>query len=162
MGLAMSMSPDNKNQSSDVVITPGIGAMGFRDLLGFELIEWSNDWAVVDLELNTHLNRNQYVHGGAIMSLLDSACGFSGVYCEVPGNVRRCITISLNTHFVKPVSEGVLRAEARVISRGRKIFFVEAKVFNKGILVATGAGTFRYVAGGGDEQGVPEHSDKAP
>jgi len=155
----MTMSPDNERQLSDEVITLGAeaGAMGFRDLLGFELIEWSKDWAVVDLELNdTHLNRNQYVHGGVIMSLLDSACGFSGVYCSVPGNVRRCITISMNTHFVNPVSDGVLRVEARVISRGRKIFFVEANVFNKSVLVATGAGTFRYVAGGADEQGVPE------
>ncbi len=158
----MSMSADNERQLSAEAVTSGTDAQGFRDLLGFELIEWSKDWAVVDLELNhTHLNRNQYVHGGVIMSLLDSACGFSGVYCAVPGNVRRCITIALNTHFLKPVSEGVLRAEARVISRGRKIFFVEANVFNKGILVGTGAGTFRYVAGGGDEQGVPDHPDNA-
>ncbi|MGO1501515.1 MAG: PaaI family thioesterase [Marinobacter sp.] len=153
----MSTIPDNKNQASGEVAIPTTGFMGFKDLLGFELVEWSKDWAVVVLELNEdHLNRNRYVHGGVVMSLLDSVCGFSGVYCEVPGNVRRCITVSMNTHFVKPISEGVLRAEARVISRGRKIFFVEANVFNDTTLVATGAGTFRYVAGGGDAQGVPE------
>lgn len=152
----MSMIADNKSQTSSKPIAPDACVMGFRDLLGFELLEWSKDWAVVTLELNeSHLNRNLYVHGGVIMSLLDSACGFSGVYCEVPGHVRRCVTISMNTTFIKPVNQGVLRTEARVISRGRKIFFVEANVFNGDTLVATGAGTFRYVAGGDDERGVP-------
>lgn len=152
----MSTRPINENQGSQKTAVPELTSMGFRDLLGFELVEWSKDWAVVELELNeTHHNRNKYAHGGVVMSLLDTACGFSGVYCAVPGNLRRCITISLNTSFMKPVSDGVLRAEARVVSRGRKIFFVEAQVFHQGVLVATGSGTFRYVAGGEDEQGTP-------
>ncbi|MBJ6136075.1 PaaI family thioesterase [Marinobacter litoralis] len=147
----------NESRQSEEVVAPELGPMGYRDLLGFEVIEWRKDWAAVELELNdSHLNRNRYVHGGVVMSLLDSACGLSGVYCAVPGNVRRCITVSMNTQFMKPVNEGVLRAEAQVISRGRKIYFVEARVFNQGELVATGSGTCRYIAGGGDEQGVPE------
>ncbi|WP_309045705.1 PaaI family thioesterase [Marinobacter sediminicola] len=152
----MSVRPSNKGQLPEKGSVPTLISMGFRDLLGFELVEWRKDWAVVELELNeTHHNRNRFVHGGVVMSLLDTACGFSGVYCDVPGNLRRCITISMNTSFMKPVSEGVLRAEARVVSSGRKIFFVDARVFHQDTLVATASGTFRYVAGGEDEQGVP-------
>ena len=42
-----------------------------------------------------------------------------------------------------------------MISRGRKMFFVEARITLEEQLIATGAGTFRYVLGGDKEEGVP-------
>jgi uncharacterized protein (TIGR00369 family) len=147
---------ENVGSGEGEIAAASADATGFKELLGFEVIDSSKDYAVIGLELKEgHLNRNGYVHGGVIMSLLDSACGHAGVYCDVPGNVRRCITISMNTTFIKPARDGTLRTEARVIGRGRKIFFVEATVFDGSTLVATATGTFRYVAGGEDERGVP-------
>lgn len=129
---------------------------GFREVLGFTVAEWAPDKAVLHVEMTEkHLNRNGFVHGGVFMSLLDSAAGLCGTYCEVPGNVRRCITVSLNTHFMSPVQEGRLRVEANLVSRGRKMFFVEARITAGSTLVATGQGTFRYVLGGEKEEGVP-------
>ncbi|RBW51305.1 PaaI family thioesterase [Marinobacter sp. F3R11] len=129
---------------------------GFREVLGFTLTEWGPERAVITAQMaERHLNRNGFVHGGVFASLLDSASGLSGTYCSVPGNIRRCITISLNTHFMNPVKDGFLEVEARVVSRGRKIFFVESKITCEGTLIATGQGTFRYVFGGENEEGVP-------
>jgi len=129
---------------------------GFREVLGFSVTEWEPNRAVITAEMNErHLNRNGFVHGGVFVSLLDSAAGLCGTYCSVPGNVRRCITISLNTHFMNPLQQGVLRVEAKVVNRGRKIFFVEARITCEDTLIATGQGTFRYVFGGENEEGVP-------
>lgn len=129
---------------------------GFREVLGFAITEWSPDKAVLRVELTPrHLNRNGFVHGGVFVSLLDSAAGLCGTYCEVPGNVRRCITVSLSTHFISPLKDGVLRVEANLISQGRKMFFVEARITCEDVLVATGHGTFRYVLGGEDKAGSP-------
>ncbi|MCG2581099.1 MAG: PaaI family thioesterase [Marinobacter sp.] len=129
---------------------------GFREVLGFTVTEWRPNHAVLHVEMTEqHLNRNGFVHGGVFMSLLDSAAGLCGTYCVVPGNVRRCITVSMNTHFISPVQKGRLRVEANLVSRGRKMFFVEAKISSDEGLVATGQGTFRYVLGGEREEGVP-------
>lgn len=129
---------------------------GFREVLGFSVAEWEPGRAVITGQMTErHLNRNGFVHGGVFASLLDSAAGLCGTYCSVPGNIRRCITISLNTHFMNPVKDGFLKVEARVVSRGRKIFFVEARIICEDTLIATGQGTFRYVLGGENEEGVP-------
>lgn len=61
----------------------------------------------------------------------------------------------MNTHFMKPAQDGVIRVEAQLVSRGRKMFFVEARITRDDQLIATGAGTFRYVFGGENEEGVP-------
>ena len=143
----------NKNQNLEFET----GNMsGFREALGFTVTEWAPNTAVLHVDMNEkHLNRNGFVHGGVFMSLLDSAAGLSGTYCSVPGNVRRCITVSMNTHFISPVKEGRLRVEADLVSRGRKMFFVEARISSDDGLVATGQGVLRYVLGGEKEEGVP-------
>lgn len=129
---------------------------GFREVLGFTVTEWAPNKAVLHVEMSEkHLNRNGFVHGGVFMSLMDSAAGLCGTYCPVPGNVRRCITVSMNTHFISPVKEGKLRVEANLVSRGRKMFFVEARISSDEGLVATGQGALRYVLGGEHEEGVP-------
>jgi len=155
----MSLSrPDNQvsNMTETSLQLDTENISGFREVLGFSVTEWEPERAVLTAQMTErHLNRNGFVHGGVFVSLLDSASGLSGTYCPVPGNIRRCITISLNTHFMNPVKDGFLEVEARVVSRGRKIFFVEARITCEGTLIATGQGTFRYVLGGENEEGVP-------
>ncbi|WP_228128410.1 PaaI family thioesterase [Marinobacter daepoensis] len=142
---------------SDVnLLAENEGLSGFRDVLGFSLTEWKEGQVVIEAPVSgRHMNRNGFVHGGVVSSLLDSAAGLAGTFCPVPGHIRRCSTISLNTQFMAPVQSGVMIATARQLSRGRKIFFVEASVTCNGILVATAQGSFRYIFGGEHEQGVP-------
>ncbi|MDO6459676.1 PaaI family thioesterase [Granulosicoccaceae sp. 1_MG-2023] len=129
---------------------------GFREVLGFSVSEWETDRAVITAQMQArHLNRNGFVHGGVLVSLLDSAAGLAGTYCTVPGNIRRCTTISLNSQFMNPVAEGILSTEAKLVSRGRKIFFVEARITCDDKLIATGQGAFRYVLGGENPEGAP-------
>jgi len=141
---------------SDInLITENENLGGFREFLGFRVVEWTPGQVQASIPVADHLlNRNGFVHGGVLTTLLDSVAGLSGTYCTLPGNIRRCSTISLNTQFMSPVDKGVLRAEGKMLSRGRKIFFAEAKVLLGDTLVATAQGSFRYVLGGDDENGV--------
>ncbi len=138
------------------MIAENEGSSGFREVLGFSLSTWELGRVVLNTTIaKQHLNRNGTVHGGVLSSLLDTAAGLSGTYCVAPGNIRRCGTISLNTQFISPVREGVMRAEGLQTGRGRKIFFAEARIFCGDTLVATAQGSFRYILGGGSENGVP-------
>tara|TARA_R110001583_G_scaffold74100_3_gene205476 strand:+ start:6695 stop:7135 length:441 start_codon:yes stop_codon:yes gene_type:complete len=128
---------------------------GFRKTLGGSLSEWEPGRVVIATTIDKqHLNRNGSVHGGVLSALLDTAAGLSGTFCVVPGNIRRCGTISLNTQFMSPISDGVMRAEGLQIGRGRKIFFAEAKIFCGDTIIATAQGSFRYILGGDNENGV--------
>ncbi len=145
-----------RNQMSDInLLAENENLGGFREFLGFRVLEWEPGRVQASIPVAEHLlNRNGFVHGGVLTTLLDSAAGLSGTYCALPGNIRRCSTISLNTQFMSPAQEGVLRAEGVMLKRGSKIFFAEARVTLGDVLVATAQGSFRYVLGGDDENGV--------
>ena len=69
--------------------------MGYHELLGMHMVAWEEGRAVVELTIEAkHLNRSGNVHGG-VPSMLDSALSLAGLHCEVPGNIRRGMTLSL-------------------------------------------------------------------
>ena len=132
--------------------------MGYHELLGMRVVEWSEGVAVVELVADErHLNRSGIVHGGVLTSMLDSALSLAGLYCELPGRVRRGMTLSLTTTFVGPAGPGLLRATGRVRGGGRKIYMASGEVTGSGgELMAMAEGAFRRRAGSESPEGVPE------
>jgi len=68
------------------------------------------------------------VHGGYAATLLDSACG-----CAVHSRLTAAqayTTLELKVAYHKPITKdtGLLRAEGRVLSLGRKAVFAEARL----------------------------------
>ncbi len=120
----------------------------FKDTVGFEIVEWSKGRAVVEMPLGAHLiNRNGGVHGGAIASIVDAACGFAGCWTG-DETEKRGATLSLTTNYLATPSVGPLRAVGILRGGGRRIFFASAEVFDgDGELVALGECTFRYRSG---------------
>jgi len=103
-----------------------------------------------------HLNRGGIVHGGVALALIDQAAAFAGLWCSVPGNLRRAVTIDLDCRFTGQVKAGRIVAEGRVVSRGQSIFFARTEVFGPdGAMVAFGASTHRWRAGSERLEGVP-------
>ena len=129
----------------------------FHDLLGLEVIEWRDGFARVVCETGPrHANRSGIVHGGVMLSMLDQASAYAGLWCSVPGNVRRAVTLDLDCRFTGQVASGRLVAEGRLVTRGRNIFFCRTEVFDaEGKLVAFGASTHRWRAGSEDVEGQP-------
>src|SRR5208282_5737738 len=96
----------------------------FNTLLGLHLVTWAPDFARIELELRPeHQNGVGSVHGGVLMSLLDTVSGFSGVHAAEGEEQRGCATISMNVKFVKPAFSGKLVAESHAQGGGRSIFF---------------------------------------
>lgn len=130
---------------------------GLQALLGYRLVAWEPDRAVVELEVGPqHLNRAGVLHGGVLTTVLDTASGYAGCFCPVPGHIRRTLTLSLTTNYLGQMSTGVLRAEARKRGGGRKLYFVDATATDAdGRVIATATGTFRYHRGSEAEEGQP-------
>ncbi|WP_207477075.1 PaaI family thioesterase [Arenibaculum pallidiluteum] len=152
---------DREDQDAGQPLLGAEPPSGFQGVLGYRLAEWRDGEAVLTMEVGPqHLNRAGVVHGGVYVTLIDTASGFSGCFCTVPGNVRRVLTLSLTTSFLGQASGGVLRAVGSIRGGGRRIFAATAEVFDgDGRLLAIGEGTFRYRSGSENSEGVPLHAD---
>jgi uncharacterized protein (TIGR00369 family) len=141
---------------------------GFAELIGYRLFAWREDYAEIELDLGPqHMNVSGAPHGGVLATLIDTAAGFAGCWCGVPGHRRRAMTLSLDTHFVGRARPGTkLKAIARKTGGGRNIFFATAEVRDEtGALIAQGGGVFRYRGTSGEPHGEaraePHPGDRA-
>jgi uncharacterized protein (TIGR00369 family) len=125
----------------------------FHDLLGLELVEWRDGFARVACTTGPqHANRSGIVHGGVMLSLIDQAAAYAGLWTGSPDAIRRAVTLDLDCRFTGQVKSGRLTAEGRVVTRGRNIFFCRTEVFDEaGTLVAFGASTHRWRSGSAPE-----------
>ncbi len=89
----------------------------FAKLIGAELLEIGEGCAKAQLIIGPeHLNAHGTVHGGVLFSLADFAFAAA---CSSYGSAALLVQASMN--FLRTAKEGLLTAEAREISRGRKI-----------------------------------------
>lgn len=106
------------------------------------------------------VNRSGLVHGGALMTLLDAAAGYAGCWCPYPGRVRRAVTLSMTTNFLKAGRTGFLHTEGLLTRGGRSIFFATAVVRDDaGKEVASGTGVFKYMDGSDKLYGVERQEE---
>ena len=77
------------------------------------------------------------VHGGLIALLADAAMGIAFARTLTDG--QDFSTIEIKVNFIRPIVQGALEANARVIERGLRIGFVECEILNhrkKGVATA--------------------------
>lgn len=129
---------------------------GLQDHLGYRLVEWAENHAVIELDIQDHhRNRAGILHGGVLATLMDTVSGYAACYCAVPGNVRRSVTLTLTTNFVGMGQDGVVRVVGKKQGGGRKIVFTEAAAYNaNGDVIGTATGTFKYQRGSENPEGV--------
>ncbi|THD73850.1 PaaI family thioesterase [Thalassobius vesicularis] len=113
--------------------------------LGFEITEWSQDFARVEQPLLPHLmNRYGIPHGGVYATLLDTAMGFCGCFTGDPETKRLAMTLSMNVNYEGRAQGTRLICEGRRTGGGAKTFFAEALVTDElGTRIASGTGVFR-------------------
>ena len=114
----------------------------FAKLLGIQLESVVAGHAVLVLPIREeHKQNNAIVHGGAIASLIDSAMAFAII--PLLAENERTTTVDLTIHYLRPLSEGVAKATARVVRAGRKIVVVSADVLDhQERLAATAVSTY--------------------
>ncbi len=138
--------PDASASSAD---EDNCDPMNYRSLLNYRLNRWAKGEAIMEMDMRPALRNNAGVlHGGAIASLIDAACGHAATWSDDPERPRFAITLSLTVSFTGQVVDGKVFAQARIRGGGRKIVFCVADVLDDtGKLVAFGEGTFRYRSG---------------
>lgn len=124
----------------------------FLHALGIEWAVWTHDAAELLLPVASwQLNRQGTLQGGVISTLLDAACGYSGLFALPDERRKHAVTLSLSINFVARVSEGTVRAVGKRTGGGRKIFFADgALVSESGTLVATAQGSFKFTSAQND------------
>ena len=114
--------------------------------LGITIEEIEADRAVLAMPFKEELvTMGDVVHGGAISTLIDTAATVAAwATDEVPESPSGA-TVALSINFISAARACDLRAEARVVRRGRKLSFCEVDARDpEGTLVANGIATYTF------------------
>lgn len=116
------------------------GEPDFLDLIGLSHIE-DDDGRADQIEITPrHLNPYGTVHGGVIYSLADTSMG--GVLAPDLGDNELTATIEIKINYLAAVRDGTIRADTKIIQRGRRVAVIESDVYNGERLVAKALGSF--------------------
>ena len=110
----------------------------FDRYCGIEYTELGRERCVAGVQLRQELcNPGGIAHGGLIATLMDSAAIALSV--EADGAKHMITPQNADLHFLRPAADGYLRAEARIIRKGRRICVVQTDCFSDSdSLIATG------------------------
>ena len=123
-------------------IQKALGTVPFAQLLGIELDDIGPGTATLSLLVRKELTQNHgVVHGGAIASLIDTATAFAIISVLAPK--ERVTTVDLTISYLRPLTGGRVKAIAKVLRAGRRLFVVSADIFDKdGKLTTTALSTY--------------------
>jgi acyl-CoA thioesterase len=114
----------------------------FPRLLGIEIDSLENGTARLSVEVTEKLLQLAgVVHGGAIATLIDTAVAMAIVSVSEPHS--KFTTVELKVNYLRPLTEGRVVAQARLIQDGRRIIVADCDVFDpQGKLAAKGLLTY--------------------
>lgn len=115
--------------------------LGLYDTLGFTLDHFSPGAACVSVDVHPGLHNFQgTLHGGVYCDLSDMAMGIA-FFCSLEDS-EAMTTLELKINYLRPVSEGRVTAEAKVINKGRTTGLIECDVRDaQGRLLARSSST---------------------
>jgi 1,4-dihydroxy-2-naphthoyl-CoA hydrolase len=107
--------------------------------MGLELLRATRDEVVGELVVQpSHRQPHGIVHGGVYSSVIESLASI-GAALDAMRHGRTVVGLENHTSFVRAVREGVLRATARPLTRGRRSQAWEVTIVDSaGAIVATG------------------------
>ena len=110
-------------------------------LIGFEATEIAEGRATVTLTVGPqHANPMGTLHGGILCDIADAAMGMA--FASTLASGESFTTVELKINFFRPVWIALLKAEGKVVRRGRSMGYVECEITDdRGQLVAKAAST---------------------
>jgi uncharacterized protein (TIGR00369 family) len=116
-------------------------------LIGFAAEEIADGKATVTLTTGPqHANPMGTLHGGILCDIADAAMGMAFASTLTPE--ESFTTVELKINFFRPVWEDRLKAEGRVVRRGRSLGYVECEISDeRGRMVAKAASTCLVLRG---------------
>ena len=122
---------------------PGIGR-----LMGFNLVEVEDGRAVFEGTPGEEVyNPIGTVHGGYAATLLDSACGIAVHSKLAPQQGYTTLELKVAYHKAMTSRTGMVRAEGKVVSFGRRAAFAEARLTDaQGRLLASATSSLLVIS----------------
>ena len=122
-----------------------LGSSPFPELVGLHLDVIEEDRAVMSLPFRDEVvTIGTVVHGGAIATLIDTTATCAAWATPTPPENLRGTTVALNVSYLTAADGADLKAEARVLRRGRNLSFIDIDVTDgEGNLVAKGSATYK-------------------
>jgi uncharacterized protein (TIGR00369 family) len=116
-------------------------------LVGFHIVEVEPGRAVFEMDAGErHANPMGTLHGGILCDIADAAMGIA--YASTLGEGESFTTLELKINFFKPVWNAKLRAEGRIVRKGRMVGMAECDVLDEqGSLVAKASSTCMTLSG---------------
>lgn len=144
--IAEEAAPDGLARVKALLAAGGRPPIG--ETLDFTLVEVDLGRAVFEGVPGRNVyNPMGFVHGGYAATLLDSACGIATASKLAAGEAFTTIEIKVVYHKAMNEHTGAVRAEAVVVSMGRRIAYAEAKLVDAdGRLMASATSTLLVMA----------------
>ena len=140
----MSGGPTSQGLSTEELarLRETFAGVPYVGLLGFEFVRAERGAATFALDVREELTRmGGILHGGAVVSLLDTAAAFA-VHTVIEPDART-VTVDLTVHFLRPASNGRVEAHARVLRRGRRVCILSVEARDEAAeIVATSTMTY--------------------
>jgi uncharacterized protein (TIGR00369 family) len=116
-------------------------------LIGFEAKDIADGRATVTLAAGPqHANPMGTLHGGILCDIADAAMGMA--FASTLAAEESFTTVELKINFFRPVWEAQLRAEGKVVRRGRSVGYIECEISDeRGQLIAKAASTCLVLRG---------------
>jgi uncharacterized protein (TIGR00369 family) len=109
------------------LIRKALESTPIAELIGFTVSEIGEGRAIGSLQSGPeHANPLGTLHGGVLCDLADAAMGLA--FASTLNDDESFTTMDLQIHFFRPVWKAQLRAEARVIQRGKTTGYIECDV----------------------------------
>jgi uncharacterized protein (TIGR00369 family) len=107
-------------------------AAPYTGFLGIEILEASRDEVRSRLAWSADkCTAGGMLHGGALMSLADSAGGFLA-FLNLPPEAKGTATIESKTNFFGPVADGYVTGVTRALHKGKRTIVVDTELFDDG------------------------------
>ncbi len=104
-----------------------LGAGHLPGLLGMEILAFDEGRLVAAMNVTPqHLAPNGYLHGGSVVSLADTACGYATIL-HLPEGGQSFTTIELKTNYLGTTRDGrvVCTATARHLGKTTQVWDAE-------------------------------------
>jgi uncharacterized protein (TIGR00369 family) len=107
-------------------------AAPYTGFLGIEIVSASRDEVRSRLAWSADkCTAGGMLHGGALMSLADSAGGFLA-FLNLPPEAKGTATIESKTNFFGPVADGYVTGVTRALHKGKRTIVVDTELFDDG------------------------------
>lgn len=103
----------------------------FPGFVGIEMVKLVERLVSMRLVLRPeHLAPNGYLHGGVVVTLADTACGY-GTVAHLPAGASGFTTAELKTNYLATAREGAIVCDASPLHMGRSTHVWDAEVRNE-------------------------------